>query len=53
MHKSSNYIEEELNGFREAAGEAHVTTTDFVTILDTDMRLFRDGIYPVYRGMHN
>ena len=52
MHKSSNYTEEELNGFREAAGEAHVTTTDFVAILDTYMRLFRDGIYPVYRGMH-
>ena len=52
IHKSSNYTEAELDGFREATTEAQVSTTDFVTILDTDMRLFRDGIYPPYRGIH-
>jgi len=52
MHKSSNYTEAELDGFRQATTEAHVSTTDFVTILYTDIRLFRDGIYPPYRGTH-
>ena len=52
IHKSSNYTEAELDGFREAAIETQVSTTDFVTILDTDMRLFREGIYPPYRGIH-
>ena len=52
IHKSSNYTEAELDGFREAAIGDQVSTTDFVTILDTDMRLFREGIYPPYRGIH-
>ena len=52
MHKSSNYTEDELDGFREATEEARVKKIDFVTILDTDMRLFREGIYPPYRGTH-
>lgn len=52
IHKSSNFTETELDGFREATSNAHVSATDFVTILDTDMRLFRDGIYPPYRGIH-
>ena len=52
MHKSSNYTVAELDGFREATTEARVRTIDFVTILETDMRLFRDGIYPPYRGTH-
>jgi hypothetical protein len=52
MHKSSNYTASELDGFREATSTARVKTIDFVTILDTDMRLFRRGIYPPYRGSH-
>lgn len=52
MHKTSNYIASELEGFREATDEQRVRNVDFVTILDTDMRLFRDGIYPPYRGTH-
>jgi hypothetical protein len=52
IHKSSNYNDAELEGFREAADEMRVRTIDFVTILDTDMRLLRDGEYPPYRGTH-
>ena len=52
IHKSSNYTAAELEGFRAAATEVQVNTIDFVTILDTDMRLFREGIYPPHRGMH-
>jgi len=52
MHKSSNYTEDELDGFREATEEGRVNSIDFVTILDTAMRLFRGGIYPPFRGTH-
>jgi len=50
VHKSSNYTEAELEGFRQAANEMRVRTMDFTSILDTNMRLIRDGSYPPYRG---
>lgn len=52
VHKSSNYRQEELDGFREAIEEKHVGAVDFITLLDTDLKLFRNGIYPPYRGTH-
>jgi len=52
IHKSSNFSEEEMSGFRHAVSDSMVNTVDFVTILKTDMRLFRNGIYPPYRGTH-
>ncbi len=52
IHKSSNFNEAELEGFRQASDEMRVKATDFVTILDSDMNLFRDGDYPPYRGTH-
>lgn len=51
VHKSSNYNPAELEGFRVAAGNNHIGAVDFVTILDSDMRLLRKGEYPPYRGM--
>lgn len=51
VHKSSNYKRDELDGFRQATDEQHIRAVDFVTILDTDLRLYRSrGIYPPYRG---
>lgn len=53
IHKSSIYNDAEMVGFREAAGEMRIGAVDFVTILDTDIRLLRDGgLYPPYRGTH-
>lgn len=52
IHKSSNYNDEEIDGFRQAVKEMRVRSTDFVTILDSNLRLFRTGIYPPYRGTH-
>jgi hypothetical protein len=52
VHKSSNYNQDELDGLRQAARENGIKTVDFVTIMDTEMKLFRDGIYPPYRGTH-
>jgi len=52
IHKSSNYNQQELNGLNEALEEMRVNSVDFVTILDTNIRLLREGIYPPYRGTH-
>lgn len=52
LHKSSKYNEDELDGFRQAAEEMRINSIDFITILDTNFRLFRDGDYPPYRGTH-
>lgn len=52
LHKSSNFSEEEIDGFDGAVSENKIKAVDFVTIQRTDMRLLREGIYPPYRGMH-
>jgi hypothetical protein len=52
VHKSSKFNEPELDGFQQAADERRVRATDFVTILDTKMRLLRKGHYPPYRGTY-
>lgn len=50
LHKSSNFSDAEISGF-EAAGKAmHIDAVDFVTVMDSRLRLFRKGIYPPYRG---
>lgn len=48
IHKSSNFWDEETEGFQEAAKEIKVK--DFVTILDGDLRFYREGEYPILRG---
>lgn len=50
IHKSSKFDEDELDGFRQATKETRIRAVDFVTILDTNVRLFRDGAYPPFRG---
>jgi hypothetical protein len=50
IHKSSNFSDQEIEGLEAAAREAHVDAVDFVTIIDSNLRLFRDGNYPPYRG---
>lgn len=52
VHKTSNFNAVELDGFMAATSEKHVSSVDFVTIQDTKMKLFREGIYPPYRGTH-
>lgn len=54
IHKSSNFRTGEIEGFREASDELRVNALDFVTIMDTDLRLLRGTgrIYPPYRGSH-
>jgi hypothetical protein len=52
LHKSSNFNEAELRGFKSATTEMQVQSVDFLTVMDSDFRLFRKGIYPPYRGSH-
>ena len=39
-----------LKGFESATSTAGVSTLDCVTVHDTDIRLFRQGLYPPHRG---
>ena len=50
VHKSSNFTDEEIDGVEGAARDLRIDAVDFVTILDSKLRLFRDGNYPPFRG---
>lgn len=50
VHKSSNFTADEIDGIEAAARDLHIDAVDFVTILDSKLRLFRDGNYPPFRG---
>ncbi|WP_218142543.1 argonaute/piwi family protein [Tranquillimonas rosea] len=50
VHKSSNFTGEEIAGIEGAVQDAHVDSVDFITVLDSRLRLFRDGNYPPFRG---
>ena len=50
VHKSSNFIADEIEGIEEAARDLHIDGVDFVTVLDSKLKLFRDGNYPPFRG---
>lgn len=52
IHKTSNYNESELYGFRQAAQKFHISQLDMVTIRPADIRLYRKGAYPPMRGTH-
>lgn len=50
VHKSSNFSAEEIDGLSQAAKDLRIDTVDLVTVMDSKLRLFRDGNYPPYRG---
>ena len=50
IHKSSNFTDQEIDGLTAAARELRIDTVDFVTVMDSKLRLYRDGNYPPYRG---
>ena len=50
IHKSSHFSDEEIGGLESAAQEVNIDTVDLVTVMDSKLRLFRDGNYPPYRG---
>ncbi len=50
IHKSSKYTEQEKEGFIKAVEEQEISTFDFITIFESNIRLFRLGNYPPLRG---
>ena len=50
LHRTSRVRPEELEGFESAISAAGVSTLDCVTVHGTDIRLFRQGLYPPHRG---
>tara|TARA_R110002072_G_scaffold31735_19_gene97798 strand:+ start:42348 stop:43772 length:1425 start_codon:yes stop_codon:yes gene_type:complete len=50
IHKSSNFNDVEIEGLRAAANDLHIDSVDFVTVMDSRLRLYRNGNYPPYRG---
>ena len=52
LHKTSNFNEEEIFGFKQAALECHINQLDLITIQESDFRLYRQGKYPPMRGTH-
>ena len=50
VHKTSNFDDAEIEGFRAAAKNAGIGSLELLTLLDTRVRMFRQGSYPPPRG---
>ncbi|MBL0047507.1 MAG: hypothetical protein IPP32_05340 [Bacteroidetes bacterium] len=50
MHKTSNFNADEVYGFSQAAKELYINQVDLVSVQKSDVRLYRNGIYPPMRG---
>lgn len=52
LHKTSNFNEDEVYGFTQAAKALHINQIDLISIQTSDIRLYRSGNYPPMRGTH-
>ena len=50
LHKTSKFYTDEVDGFIQAMQELGITEYDIVTIMETDLRFFRNNLYPPVRG---
>ena len=50
LHKTSNYTQDEIKGFNQVIRDNNIASADYVTILKSNIRLYRDGNYPPRRG---
>lgn len=50
LHKTSKYYDDEIDGFEQAMLDLGITEFDFVNIMETDLRFFRNNLYPPVRG---
>jgi argonaute-like protein implicated in RNA metabolism and viral defense len=51
LHKTSNFNDAEIDGFRAAAQEFHIAQIDLITVMErTNFRLLRENAYPPLRG---
>lgn len=51
IHKSANFRDSELDGLQSAARKVGIDAIDFVTVMESNLRLFRGATYPPYRGV--
>lgn len=49
LHKTSNFNSNEIEGFKEAAYKNNIHAVDMVTIMRSDLRLYRETMYPPLR----
>lgn len=52
LHKTSNFSNDEMDGFLNAARNLNINQIDLVTLRKSDFRLYRTGGYPPMRGTH-
>ncbi len=52
VHKSSGYDAAELKGFNDAGSDSGVEFCDLLALNRSEVRLFRQGVYPPLRGTH-
>lgn len=52
IHKSSYFTDEEKSGFSEGLEQERISMVDMISIRKSNIRLFREGEYPVLRGTH-
>jgi len=50
LHKTSKYYEDEIDGFEKALEEFKITEYDIITLMETELRFFRNNLYPPVRG---
>ena len=50
IHKSSGFRESEILGFNRALDDKRIRSKDYISITDTDIRLFAESNYPPKRG---
>jgi len=50
VHKSSSYSDGERTGFEQGIAEAEISTHDLLHLRPSELRLYRDGVYPPLRG---
>lgn len=50
IHKTSNFTIAEITGCKQALKEKGIEQADLLTIFKSDLRLYRNGLYPPLRG---
>lgn len=50
LHKTSNFNQAEIEGFKQAAKKYFIHQVDLITIINSDLRLYRQHEYPPLRG---
>lgn len=52
LHKTSNFNDDEIDGFTQAAKRFYINQVDLISVQQSDIRLYRSGGYPPMRGTH-